>query len=327
MGRRINAIMLSVLIVVGLLSGCAPTNQGDSSETRESSQESVESPSESPKPSNEPSSGPLGDEVHIPPEDYPLTQGSNPTRIISEKLFERFTGMSELDTDADKIQHTGTSEAYIQYMEQDSAYEMIIAQQPNPAVEERLKETIFKPIAKDALVFITNASNPVEDLSLEEAKDIVTGRVTNWKDVGGADEPIQLFRRNDTGGSQILLEGHVLKGATMAEVPPLHIANDMMEMSKCVAEETKDGSTFGYTTYYYAEYSEKRDDLKTISIDGVKASYSSILHGDYPLPAWIYMGVRDKEGPAGQIYDWMFTPEGQALIQSTGYVALGSDAE
>ncbi len=90
------------------------------------------------------------------PEEFPLTQGSNPTKLVSERLFKAFTGVNVSETGFDKIRHTGTSEAYVDFLDQDSPYDMIIAQQPEPDTEKALEGTLFKPIAKDALVFITN---------------------------------------------------------------------------------------------------------------------------------------------------------------------------
>jgi len=258
----------------------------------------------------------------MPVEDYPLTQGSNPTRIISERIFTRFTGLDDTKGDYYKICHTGTSEAYRDFLAEDSDIEMLIAQQPDPETEKAMDAYFFKPIAKDALVFITNIDNPVDSLTLEQVKDILSGAVTNWQQVGGKDEAINFFRRNETGGSQILLDKYVLQGGTLKEVPRDHIANDMRVMSQYVAEKSANGATFGYTTYYFAEYSGRRPDIKTIKINGIQAEYESIKNNTYPIISQIFMGVKEMDTSAGRIYQWISTSDGQALIKDTGYVPL-----
>ncbi len=255
-------------------------------------------------------------------DEFPITQGSNPTRVISERLFLRYTGLDDQRGDYYRIVHTGTSGAYEEFLDEEVEVDMIVAQQPSPEVEEQLEGTPFKPIAKDALVFITDVGNPVESLTLDQIRDILSGKTVNWKDVGGRDEPINLFARNETGGSKILLDKYVLRGETVKKVPKKNVAIDMRLMSENVGTKTKNGSTLGFTTYHFAEFSGKRDDVKTIMIDGVKADPDSIRRDEYPLVSQIFMGVRDEDSPAGEIYRWITTTEGQELVGETGYVPL-----
>jgi len=255
-------------------------------------------------------------------DEYPITQGSNPTRIISEALFTHFTGLDDITDDYFKICHTGTTQAYRDFLGEDEDIEMIIAQQPDPVTERKLQGTQFKPIAKDALVFITSKSNPIDSLTLDQIKHILSGQITNWKEVGGNDEPINIIKRNETGGSQILLDKYVLKGSSIKELPEENITNDMSEMSLRVARNNENGSTLGYTTYYFAKFSGKRDDIKILEINGVQAGNESLQDETYPLIAYIYIGVKDIDSPAGSIFKWITTPDGQALVSETGYVPL-----
>jgi len=241
----------------------------------------------------------------MPLDDYPVTQGSNPTRIISEKIFEYFTGLNDNEGNYYKICHSGTSAAYYDFLEGDPEIEMIITQQADPQTEEAMKEYFFKPIAKDALVFITNIDNPVDELTLIQIKNILNGKINNWQEVGGNDEPINLFVRNESGGSQILLDKYVIQKNKMKKVKEKNIANDMQDMSKYVAKNYHNGSTLGYTTYYFAEFSGKRNDVKTIKIDDVKADYDSINNDIYPFISYIFIGIKDMDLPAGKIYEWI----------------------
>ncbi|MCL2014278.1 MAG: substrate-binding domain-containing protein [Oscillospiraceae bacterium] len=302
MNNRLLKIIAAIAIMVYILSACSNPNGNPPKQSGASEQAiSAEQPL-------------------MTAEEYPLTQGSNPTRIISEKLFARFTGLDDTREDYYRIKHTGTSAAYAEFLTENSGIDMIIAQQPDPKTEQELENTHFKEIAKDALVFITNAGNPVDNLTTPQLMGILTGKIKNWTDVGGNDEPISLFARNETGGSQILLKKYILKNTDMVEVPEKNYANDMNVMSRYVAENTQNGATLGYTTYYFAEFSGKREDIKIIRINGIKAEFNTIEQNLYPFVAFIYAGVKNMDSPAGAIFQWLSTPDGKELIKTTGYI-------
>jgi len=254
--------------------------------------------------------------------DYPVTQGSNPTRIISEKIFMHFTGLDDKKGDYFKIRHTGTPNAYKDFLAADTDIDMIIAQTPDEDTENKMKSMLFKAIAKDALVFITNKDNPVDNLAFDELKAILKGDIINWNEVGGRDEPINLFRQVPAGGSQTLVNRFILKNEPMKDVPESNIAASMELMSQYVAEGIENGAAIGFTTYYFAEFSGKRNDIKIININNIKPKFDSIKNNSYIFIANIYIAVKNMDSPAGKIYEWITTKAGQELIESTGYVPL-----
>ena len=113
------------------------------------------------------------------------------------------------DYDASSAMHyTNTRGAYKDIV--DGKADIIICAQPS---DEQLQyardngvELELVPIGSDAFVFIVNESNPVNDITIEQIKGIYSGRIRNWKELGGKDMPIAAMRRNKNSGSQTALE-------------------------------------------------------------------------------------------------------------------------
>ena len=72
-----------------------------------------------------------------------------------------------------------------------------------------------KPIAKDALAFLVNPANPVNNLTTAQIQGIYTGAITNWKEVGGLDAEIVPYVRNSNSGSQEKFETTIMAGLTI----------------------------------------------------------------------------------------------------------------
>ena len=70
---------------------------------------------------------------------------------------------------------------------------------------DRGVEFEYTPVGREGFVFLVNASNPVDSLTIEQVKGIYSGKITTWKEVGGNDEPIQAYQRNSNSGSQSMM--------------------------------------------------------------------------------------------------------------------------
>ena len=106
----------------------------------------------------------------------------------------------------------------------DDKVEMVIAarlisRDEKVYAEENGVTLIGKPIAKDALTFMVNPLNPVNNLSISQLQRIYTGEITNWKEVGGNDEEINPYVRNRNSGSQEKFETLVMDGLTIGDFP------------------------------------------------------------------------------------------------------------
>lgn len=186
-------------------------------------------------------------------------------------------------------------------------------------------ELEVEPVALDGFVFITHKDNPVDSLTVEQIQDIYSGKITNWKDVGGKDEKIRPFQRTKNSGSQTAMEEMVMKGKPMAEAPIAIIAHGMGELVEMVAEYENESAAIGYTYYYYINNLYKNPDIKVININGVSPGNENLVTRKYPFTASYYAVIRSDE-PEDSVYrklrDYMLTDEGQEIVRMAGYCPL-----
>lgn len=182
------------------------------------------------------------------------------------------------------------------------------------------------PFCMDAFVFFVNAENPVDKLTTEQIRGIYSGKITDWKEVGAPESTkIIPFQRNEGSGSQTTLQK--LMGDTPI-MPPLKEdrLGGMGEIINDTANYRNYKAALGFSFRYYATELLKNDQIKLLSIDGVAPTVENIRNGTYPLVATAYMVTKDSPRPANvrRIVDFMLSPEGQKLVEETGYVPVGT---
>jgi len=211
--------------------------------------------------------------------------------------------------------------------------DILIVSEPAPEVFGELAAQGYRyemsAIATDALVFVVNESNPVDSLTLQQIQRIYTGRITNWKQVGGEDIEIEAFQRNSEAGSQVLMEKLVMDGVSMADAPKKNFSTafGMGELISAIKGFDGSANAIGYTVYYYAEDMRMAEGLKIIAVDGVKPSGDTIRSGEYPFlnPYYAVIGADEpQDSPARIMYEWLLSDEGQQLAAHEGYVSVRS---
>lgn len=192
--------------------------------------------------------------------------------------------------------------------------------------EEALKNgTVFEytQIGNEAFVFFVNKDNPIESLTIEQIKGIYSGKITNWSEVGGRNEDIVPFQRNEGSGSQSMLirlmaDEPIIKPTTQTAV------GGMGGIIEQVADYKNQSTSIGFSFRFYVEGIIKNPDIKMIAIDGVRPSKENIKNGSYPIIAPVY-AVTYKDNPNENVYkliDWMLSDEGQYIIEESGYVGV-----
>ena len=176
------------------------------------------------------------------------------------------------------------------------------------------------PIALDGLVFLLNSANPVNDLTSEQIIGIYTGRIKNWKEIGGNNVLIGAYIRNKNSGSQELMEQMVMQGRTMIDAPDMILFDMMGLINKIITDQ----NGIGYTVYYYSATMVPRNEVKRISINGIKPDAATINSGAYKYIAPVYAIIRsalDKNSNAYLFWQWLQTNAGQLAVAKSGYVA------
>ena len=186
---------------------------------------------------------------------------------------------------------------------------------------------IQKPVCYDAFVFITHKNNPVDDLTLEQIRDIYSGKITNWKEVGGDNVPIAAYQREENSGSQTGMIDLVMKDTPMLPPEKVKVAIGMGMLIDVVAEYRNNNASIGYTYKYYIDNLYKNEDIKTLRIGGIPANEENIRSGAYPLSVCYYGVIRDgdEDSAGGRFLAWMLSEEGQACIEQAGYIPYGYD--
>jgi phosphate transport system substrate-binding protein len=245
-------------------------------------------------------------------------------RILPDFTDERRAQSAEMIF---QLWHSGTHSAYVNLIHGEADV-ILVARSPSPDELEEARrygvEMDVIPVARDAFVFITHRTNPVEGLTLEQIRSIYTGVYTSWSQVGGPDLPIHPYQRDRNSGSQELMEERVMLGTPMIDAPDM-ILEGMMGPIHAILDDT---SGIGYSVYYYATRIFPQPDLKLLAIEGVQPDSNSLSEGTYPLTTEVYAVLRRdlRAGhPARKLVDWLLSPDGQDAVLASGYIPLLQD--
>ena len=181
------------------------------------------------------------------------------------------------------------------------------------------------PVVKDALVFLINTENPVDGATMDDIRDIYTGRITNWGALGGYDRSIIPYQRTPNSGSQTLFLKLVMDGRTPMTAPAEWIAAEMGWLVEVVSSYDNARDAIGYSMFYYVNNMYGNSQFKLLAVDGVKPSRETIAGGEYPLEDCYYAVIRKDtpaDDPARLLIDWVLTDEGQALAVRAGYIPI-----
>ena len=133
----------------------------------------------------------------------------------------------------------------------------------------------YTPIGSEGFVFFVHKDNPIENLTIEQIQGIYSGEITNWKQVGGKNEKIEAFQRNEGSGSQSMLK-RFMAGIPIMEAPT-ELKNDLMSgIIEQVANYKSKTNSIGFSFRFYVEGIIKNPDIKMISIDGVAPTAENI---------------------------------------------------
>lgn len=230
------------------------------------------------------------------------------------------------------IDSTATMENYVHYgvdaFIDMGSVDLVIATEPSDEELAQAKAAgvtlIKKPVCYDAFVFITHKDNPVSSLTVKQIQDIYTGKITNWKQVGGKDEKIRAFQREKNSGSQTAMENLVMGGSDMIDPINIKIIVGMGELVDTVAEYENETASLGYTYRYYIDTLYKNDNIKTIAIDGIAPTDDNIRSEAYPFTTNYYGVIKqgDEDKVGGQFLEWILSDEGQKCVAQAGYITI-----
>jgi phosphate transport system substrate-binding protein len=259
-------------------------------------------------------------------ETYPKVDGSTVTIPLSEAICAALT-QKKLAEVRPYILHAKTHPAYLNLIDKKtdlifvtspSAEELKLAQDKGVAME-------VVPIVSEAFVFLVNANNPVDNLTMVQIQKIYTGEIKNWKEVGGDDIPIIAYQRPVNSGSQTGFLALVMKGLIPTNPPLDQIPVEMGELIDVVASFDHQAAGIGYSYYYFVMDMWGSQNIKLLKVDGVYPDKTTISQKSYPINTAYYAVFRKdekKDSDVRKIVTWLLSDEGQQLAQDAGYVKV-----
>ena len=312
--RRSFLAALGLGTAAALLSGCA----GPSGSSAPASSAPASSPAETPAV-----------EPFLTPEEFPGVDGSTACIPLIAQIIADTTG-TDLTEAQSSVNVSTTAYAWENMGVYDSeAVQLLIVYEAPDYVKEEISQAGTqldqKAIGRDALVFIVNQDNPVQSLTLDQLREIYAGRITNWKEVGGADAPIVAFQRGEDSGSQTLFRNLLIGDGDLMEAPTELAPASMGGLVDSIASYNNSANAIGFSVYYYIDQMYSQPGLRLLAVEGVTPSSDTIASQAYPLCNDFYAVVRSSaaaNSPERQVYDWLSTDPGIQCIKKSGYVPV-----
>lgn len=170
-------------------------------------------------------------------------------------------------------------------------------------------------VAQDGLAVYVHESCPVKSLTIEQLRLIYTGRITNWKDIGGKDGRIVLYSRENSSGTYVYFKDHVLKGQDYSAA-----CQNLPGTAAVVNAVSKDPYGIGYGGAAYAKGIKEVAVARDAKTAPVLPTPATIKDGSYPITRNLYFYTRTR--PAGKVkgfVDWVLSNEGQNVVTAVGY--------
>ena len=194
-------------------------------------------------------------------------------------------------------------------------------------MKEKEKEMVQKrhgkgvteiPVALDGIAIYVPQASPIESLTLAQLKSIYTGTIDNWRDVGGKDQRIVAYSRENNSGTYVFFKEHVLNNEDFARE-----VQTLPGTAAIVNAVSKDPASIGYGGIAYASGIRPLAIRRDESSSGVKPSMETVDSGEYPLSRQLFFYT--VGAPTGEIkafVDWVLSPEGQKICEKVGYYPL-----
>ncbi|MCP8969602.1 phosphate ABC transporter substrate-binding protein PstS family protein [Ectobacillus ponti] len=182
---------------------------------------------------------------------------------------------------------------------------------------EKAKELVDHKVAGIAFALVVNKDVTVDNLTTQQIKDIFSGKITNWKDVGGKDEKINVINRPASSGTRATFEKIMLQAKANDSVGTTQDSNGAVEQAV--------NSTPGAVSYLAMSYmtGDKKGSLKTLKIDGAEPTAANIAANKYPFWSYEYMITKGeaKEAVKGFI-EFVSGKDFEKKVEEMGYIPM-----
>ena len=174
-------------------------------------------------------------------------------------------------------------------------------------------------VALDGLSVYVNEKNKIGSLSLEEIRDIFTGKIVNWKEVGGEDKKIVIYSRENSSGTYEFFKEHVLQGKDFVAN-----AQTLAGTAQIIQSVSLDEQSIGYGGAAYARGIKLVSVSKEKGGEAIAPTEETVISGKYPIwrKLFVYLNPNLDTGDVKGYIDWIRSDEGQKVVKEVGYYSL-----
>ncbi|MDQ1236019.1 phosphate transport system substrate-binding protein [Paenibacillus sp. SORGH_AS306] len=244
-----------------------------------------------------------------------LAVGSTALQPLVDQVAQKFMADSKYANISVQVQGGGSGTGLTQVSEGQAniGNSDVFAEEKLDA--DKAKELVDHQVAVVAIATVANEAAGVTNLTKQQLIDIFTGKVKNWKDVGGKDQAIVIVNRPSSSGTRATYEKFAL-GQKVEDLAG-SIQEDSSGTVKKLVTETP--GAIGYLALSYLD-----DSLKAIQYDGVDANVENVESGKYPVWAYEHMYTKGEPDAATKaLLDYMLTDEVQnGDVKNLGYISI-----
>jgi phosphate transport system substrate-binding protein len=169
------------------------------------------------------------------------------------------------------------------------------------------------PFAVDGVTVVVNPKNGIENLTTAQVQDIFSGKITNWKDLGGVDAAITLYARDEASGTREVFWSKLLNKGAESDKANVVASNGAMKVA--IAQ---DPNGIGYMGIGLVD-----DTVKAPLLDGVEPSQDNAKSGAYKIVRQLYMNTKGEPTGLTKLFvDYVTSSECADAIAKSGYIPL-----
>ncbi len=177
-------------------------------------------------------------------------------------------------------------------------------------------------IAHDGIAVIVNTENPVQNLSTEQLRDIYSGKITNWSEVGGDDLTIQLVNRDEASGTREAFKTIVMDGASFDRSAA--VLSGTGQVRDVVSRSL---GAIGYISLGFVHSKYAQTEVRAINVNHVEPSEKTIASGGYPISRDLYFYVKGTPSTEAQAYiDYVVSDAMEETVRDAGFIPVTNDS-
>jgi len=182
-----------------------------------------------------------------------------------------------------------------------------------PEEKQKYPDLVTHEIAYDGVAVVVHPSNPITGLTKEQVKKIFAGEITNWKEVGGKDAPINVYTRDEESGTREVFWEKALDKGEITKKAVVVNSNGAMK-----AAVSQDPNAIGFLSVGYVDNS-----VKAVKFDGIEPTEENVKNGKYKISRTLWLITKGEPSELEKAFiDYILSEEGQKIVKEKGYLPI-----